>query len=75
MTTTPPVRFGLIGAGRIGTYHATTIARRLPEAELVLVADPVEAAATRLADELGAEAPSDAQALIDDPRVEAVAIT
>jgi hydroxypyruvate isomerase len=23
--TQPPLRFGLIGAGRIGTYHATTL--------------------------------------------------
>lgn len=75
MTTTPPVRFGLIGAGRIGTYHATTIARRLPEADLVLVADPAEGPAARLADSLGAEATTDPQALIDDPRIEAVAIT
>ena len=48
MTTPDPVRIGLIGAGRIGTYHATTLARRLPEAELVAVADPFEASALRL---------------------------
>lgn len=73
--TQPPLRFGLIGAGRIGTYHATTLARRLPGAELVMVADPAAGAAERLARELGAEATSDPQELIDDPRVEAVAIT
>jgi myo-inositol 2-dehydrogenase / D-chiro-inositol 1-dehydrogenase len=73
--TQPPLRFGLIGAGRIGTYHATTLARRLPEAELVMVADPAAGAAERLARELGAEATIDPQELIDDPRVEAVAIT
>ena len=73
--TQPPLRFGLIGAGRIGTYHATTLARRLPEAELVLVADPAAGAAERLAGELGVEATLDPQELIDDPRVEAVAIT
>jgi myo-inositol 2-dehydrogenase/D-chiro-inositol 1-dehydrogenase len=73
--TQPPLRFGLIGAGRIGTHHATTLARRLPEADLVMVADPAAGAAQRLAGELGAEATPDPQALIDDPRVEAVAIT
>ena len=73
--TQPPLRFGLVGAGRIGSYHATTLARRLPEAELVLVADPAAGAAERLAGELGAEATLDPQELIDDPRVEAVAIT
>ena len=73
--TQPPLRFGLIGAGRIGTYHATTLARRLPGAELVMVADPAVGAAERLARELGAEPTLDPQALIHDPRVEAVAIT
>ena len=71
----PPLRFGLIGAGRIGTYHATTLARRLPGVQLVMVADPAAGAAERLAAELGAEATIDPQELIDDPRVEAVAIT
>jgi myo-inositol 2-dehydrogenase/D-chiro-inositol 1-dehydrogenase len=75
MALQPPLRFGLIGAGRIGTFHATTLARRLPEAELVVVADPAEQAAVRLADSLGAEATADPQVLLDDPRVEAVAIT
>jgi myo-inositol 2-dehydrogenase/D-chiro-inositol 1-dehydrogenase len=75
MALQPPLRFGLVGAGRIGTFHATTLARRLPEAELVLVADPAPGAAARLAAPLGAEATDDPQALLDDPRVEAVAIT
>ena len=75
MTATDPVRFGLIGCGRIGTYHATTLARRLTEADLVAVADPSEASTRRLGDELGVDWLTDSQALIDDPRVEAVAIT
>ncbi|GAA2747223.1 Gfo/Idh/MocA family oxidoreductase [Terrabacter aerolatus] len=75
MTRIDPVRFGLIGAGRIGTHHATTLARRLGEAELVAVADPRVAAAERLGEELGAEWLADPQDLIDDPRIEAVAIT
>ena len=75
MSIPDPVRIGLIGAGRIGTHHATTLARRLPEAELVAVADPFEASAKRLGEALGAEWLTDSQALIDDPRIEAVAIT
>ncbi|WP_323102305.1 Gfo/Idh/MocA family oxidoreductase [Intrasporangium sp. YIM S08009] len=75
MTAPDPVRIGLIGAGRIGTHHATTLARRLPEAELVAVADPFEASAQRLGEDLGVEWLTDPQALIDDPRIEAVAIT
>ncbi|WP_076261382.1 Gfo/Idh/MocA family oxidoreductase [Intrasporangium flavum] len=75
MTAPDPVRIGLIGAGRIGTHHAATLARRIPEAELVAVADPVEASARRLGEDLGVEWLTDPQALIDDPRAEAVAIT
>src|SRR6478735_10096717 len=75
MTRIDPVRIGLIGAGRIGTHHAKTLAQRLGEAELVAVADVQAAAAERLGDELGVEWLTDPQALIDDPRIEAVAIT
>ena len=75
MSIPDPVHIGLIGAGRIGTYHATTLARRLPDAELVAVADPFEASAQRLGDALGVEWVTDSRALIDDPRIEAVAIT
>src|SRR6478672_6755784 len=75
MTRIDPVRFGLIGAGRIGTHHATTLARRLGEAELVAVADVQAPAAERLGGSLGVDWLTDPQALIDDPRVEAVAIT
>jgi myo-inositol 2-dehydrogenase/D-chiro-inositol 1-dehydrogenase len=70
-----PVRFALIGAGRIGTFHATTLARRLPEAELVIVADPADGAAERLAAPLGVVATTDVDAVLADERVEAVAIT
>ena len=70
-----PVRFGLIGAGRIGTFHATTLARRLPEAELLIVADTAEGAAERLAAPLGAAATTDPDAVFANERVEAVAIT
>src|SRR5690349_16690502 len=75
MTRTDPVRFGLIGAGRIGTHHATTLARHLGEAELVAVADVQAPAAGRLGASLGVDWLTDPQALIDDPRVDAVAIT
>ena len=44
---TEPVRIGLIGAGRIGTSHARILARRVPGARLVAVADPRPGAAAR----------------------------
>jgi myo-inositol 2-dehydrogenase / D-chiro-inositol 1-dehydrogenase len=74
-SATTPVRFGLIGAGRIGSFHAETIAHRLPDADLVAIADPVPGAASVLADRFGADAFTDAAQLIADPRIQAVAIT
>ena len=75
MTLPEPVRIGLIGAGRIGTHHATTLRCRLSEAQLVAVADPVAASARRLGEALGVEHFDDPQALLDDQHIEAVAIT
>jgi myo-inositol 2-dehydrogenase/D-chiro-inositol 1-dehydrogenase len=69
-----PVRTGLIGAGRIGTSHATLLARHVPGAELVAVADPRPAAASKLADALGCRA-VDVADLFADPLIEAVVIT
>jgi myo-inositol 2-dehydrogenase / D-chiro-inositol 1-dehydrogenase len=70
-----PVRFALIGAGRIGTHHATALARHVPDAELVVVADPFGDAAARLAGPLGADSTTDIDEALADERVEAVAIT
>src|SRR5580765_4361894 len=75
MSVPEPVRFGLIGCGRIGTYHATTFARRLVEADLVTVADPLAGSARRIGELLGVDWTTDLQSVLDDPRVEAVAIT
>jgi myo-inositol 2-dehydrogenase/D-chiro-inositol 1-dehydrogenase len=74
MTITSPVRVGLIGTGRIGSSHAEVLARRVPDAELVAVADARSEAATALAQRLGVEAHPDPAALIADPRIEAVVI-
>jgi myo-inositol 2-dehydrogenase / D-chiro-inositol 1-dehydrogenase len=48
-----PVGVALVGAGRMGAFHAETLARRLPGARLVAVADPALGAARRLAAGLG----------------------
>ena len=69
-----PVRLGLIGAGRIGTSHARVIAERVPGAVVAAVADARPGAAAALADPYGAASFEDAQALIDDPGVDAVVI-
>ena len=72
---TDPVAVGLIGAGWIGAFHGETLARRLPGARLVGVADPAPGAAERLAGSLGAaKATTDPAELLADPAVEAVLI-
>jgi myo-inositol 2-dehydrogenase/D-chiro-inositol 1-dehydrogenase len=63
--------FGLIGAGWIGSFHAETLAGRLPGVRLAAVADPDPAAATRLAAPRDYRSPLE---LIADPSIEAVAI-
>ena len=72
-TLATPVRIGLIGTGRIGSSHAEIIARRVPGADLVAVADPRPEAAHALAGRLGCRA-TDPDTLITDPDVEAVVI-
>ena len=50
------MRFAVVGAGRIGTLHATLLAGRVEGAELAAVADVEPARARRLAAHLGAVA-------------------
>ena len=66
-----PLSFGLIGAGWIGSFHAETLARRLPGARLAAVADPVPGAAERLSAPKTYIDPLD---LIADRTIDAVAI-
>uniref|UniRef100_UPI00258AFB6A Gfo/Idh/MocA family oxidoreductase n=1 Tax=uncultured Pseudomonas sp. TaxID=114707 RepID=UPI00258AFB6A len=66
---------GLIGAGRMGTFHATALAQHLHGARLVALADPAPGAAAKLGESLEVtHIHTDPQALIDDPSVEAVVI-
>jgi myo-inositol 2-dehydrogenase/D-chiro-inositol 1-dehydrogenase len=67
----------LVGAGLMGSFHAETLAHRLPAARLAVVADADEAKARALIANLGLDDTryeKDAQAAIDDPGVQAVAI-
>jgi myo-inositol 2-dehydrogenase/D-chiro-inositol 1-dehydrogenase len=70
-----PVRLGLVGAGRIGTSHAALLARHVPGAKLLAVADPQPGAAHTLAGSLGCRALTDPAELFADPDIEAVVIT
>ena len=73
--TSPPVSVALIGAGRMGTFHAETIAYRLPDAVLHGIADLAPGAAAALASRLGARRSyPDPQAALADPDVDAVVI-
>ncbi len=51
--STGKLRFGILGAGRIGRVHAETAAFRLPEAEIVAITDVNLDAAKALAERCG----------------------
>ncbi len=69
------MKFGVIGAGRIGRIHAETLALHLPDTEVSAIADPIEAAAEETAARLGIPvASADSSAVIQRDDVEAVVI-
>jgi myo-inositol 2-dehydrogenase/D-chiro-inositol 1-dehydrogenase len=69
------LRFGILGAGRIGPVHAETLAYRSPQAEAVVVADINLAAAERLAARYNIPKVVDsAAAVIDDPDIDAIVL-
>lgn len=70
----PPVRVGIIGAGRIGRLHAELLQRDVPGAQVAAVADVSPEAAERLARSIGAATASDVDVLLHDPDVDLVAI-
>ncbi len=53
MAKVKTVNIGLIGAGRIGSFHGESVAKRLVDAELVAIADPAPGAAAKLAGQAG----------------------
>jgi myo-inositol 2-dehydrogenase/D-chiro-inositol 1-dehydrogenase len=70
-----PLAVGLVGAGRMGAFHAQTLAQRLPGVSLAAVADPSPGAARALADRLGCPtALTDVDLLLADPGIGAVVI-
>lgn len=75
MSIPRPLAVGVLGTGRMGSFHAETVARRLPGVRLAALADPAPGAAQRLGDLLGCPtAYTEAADLLADPRVEAVVI-
>lgn len=69
------LKVGVIGAGRIGRVHAENLAYRIPDAQVVAVADVIEDAAKKLAAELHIAAVyPDYHSILDDPTIDAVII-
>jgi myo-inositol 2-dehydrogenase/D-chiro-inositol 1-dehydrogenase len=69
------LNLGLIGAGRIGQVHATSLASRAGRAELAVVTDVVPGAARSLAERFGVpRVAADYQAILADPSINAVLI-
>ncbi|NTD87715.1 Gfo/Idh/MocA family oxidoreductase [Agrobacterium tumefaciens] len=75
MTKVKTVNVGLIGAGRIGSFHGESVAKRLVDAELIAVADSAPGAAAKLAERLGADASyTDVAEMLSHPGLDAVII-
>ncbi len=69
------VGVALVGSGRMGSFHAQSLRRRVPGARLVAVADPAPGAASALGADLGVEhSYTDAAEAFADPIVDAVVI-
>ena len=69
------INIGLIGAGRIGRVHAEHLACRIPEANLVAVADILEEKAEKVAADLKISATfQDHRLILEDRSIEAVVI-
>lgn len=69
------VRFGIIGAGRIGRVHAETLAFRLPEAEIVAIGDVSTEAAQAVAARCNIpKVAASAEDILGDPKIDAVLI-
>jgi myo-inositol 2-dehydrogenase/D-chiro-inositol 1-dehydrogenase len=65
----------LIGSGRMGRFHAETVAHRLPGARLAAVVDPAPGVAEQLVADLGCgDGTTDVAAVWDDPAIDAVVI-
>lgn len=71
----PPLTLGLIGAGRIGRVHAEHVRCRLPEADLIAVADVDEAAARACAGQFRIPvSTADYREILADPKIQAVVV-
>lgn len=69
------LRFGILGAGRIGPVHAETLAFRVPEAEVAAIADLNREVAQKVADRCGIpRVLGSAEDILVDKSIDAVVI-
>jgi myo-inositol 2-dehydrogenase/D-chiro-inositol 1-dehydrogenase len=69
------VNIGVIGTGRIGTLHIEHLVYRVPDANVLAIADIVEEAAQQCSARFGVPgAVRDYQAILENPEIEAVII-
>ncbi len=69
------LKLGVIGIGRIGSFHTRNLVRRIPEADVVALCDIILERAQTVAEELGIRRVTrDYRELLADPEIEAVAI-
>ena len=69
------IRIGIVGAGRIGHVHAESVTYHIPDAEVAMVTDVVEANAKTLAEKYGVPKYSaNYMDLINDPGIDAVLV-
>lgn len=67
------IRVGIIGAGRIGRVHSESLCQRIPEADVVAIADKFVDGAKKLAAEFGIpNVYADYHEILNDPTIEAV---
>jgi myo-inositol 2-dehydrogenase / D-chiro-inositol 1-dehydrogenase len=75
MPSQQTIRFGVIGAGRIGKIHAENLAMRIPGSSVAAIADPRLEAAQEAAAALNIPtATADYKQVLADPSIQAVAI-
>ncbi len=69
------IRFGVIGAGRIGKIHAQNLVTEVPGAQVTTIADPIYESACDTAEKLRIpRAVMDYHDILQDPEIDAVAI-
>ena len=68
------VGMGIAGLGYLGCFHAANLARYVPHAALRRVVDTDGGVAARVGADLGVEASTDFDALLDDPTIAAIVV-